>query len=753
MARRCLSNRLELGERATTPLNVAFVKSRGFRGRRSSLTAAAVIALLSWIASPKSSDGLASRSACSHETEFEALMAREAAPHASAGSRLDALKQAVRLCPSDPQPYRALAALLLEQQKFQQALLWIHRGLQANPCNPELSTELGAAFLAAGQPERALAVLKPLPETARNDFYLGMAYRALNEHAAAQRALARSFKMGNRDPYVLYALIEQDRALQDTQAGLRDFKALYQTFPHSPWLYMLLGYAYEARNDSEKAMKEYRYAASMDPTVPVVRYLLGRIAFDQANYPEAIKDFREEIANDPSFGSAYLYLGVSLRRTGKNKEALPYLQDSVTRDPSQPLVYEALASALIEAGQLHEALRTLAVGEREFPRNAAFPAQLSYLMRRLGDDSGANKQAALAESLSRKHNPGLPGVVSRRISRNSFIQRVPHPAPTHHFQVHPLLQAGEGNAVREARAQIRALSQCVARSDAACASVALSRLNDPRLQQNAAYLNLKARALNLLRRRKEALAAAQDAVRIDPKQPAYFITQGRIEQRMGNEAAAIRSFLRAEQSQPGAAAPFYDVGMSFFLMGRNNNQDTFYRRAAQNFKTALELDPHNDKAEFMLGGVAVIESRLDEAKQDFQRAIQMSPSNPYYHLHYGKVLYRLGEVALARREMEIAERLDPSYAPSYFNLGDLLAQSGSLKQAREQLEKGARLEPNFAPTYYTLGRVDYRLGLRAQAQAAFQKYARLQAQKHLPHNRPLSQAQTPPESKSLPAKP
>jgi tetratricopeptide (TPR) repeat protein len=737
---------LELRARANTPLKVAFAKSRGFRGWCPSLTAAAALVLLFWNTFPKSSEGLASRFTCSHDIEFQALMAREAAPHSSASSLLDALTRAVRLCPPDPRPYRALASLLLEQQKFQQALLWIHRGLQANPRNPELSTELGAALLAAGQPERALAALKPLPETARNDFYLGMAYRALNEHADAQRALAWSFKMGNRDPYVLFALIEQDRALKDTQAGLRDFGALDETFPHSPWLYMVLGNAYEARHDSEEAMKEYEHAASLDPTLPAVHYLLGRIAFDQADYSEAIKDFREEIANDPSLGSAYLYLGASLRRTGKNKKALPYLRDSVARDPSQPLVYEALASALIEAGQLHEAARTLAVGERRFPRNAAFPAQLSYLMRRLGDVSGANKQAALAESLSRKSNPA-------RIPRIPVNQRLPHVAPTDTLAVPPFPQAGQGNRVREARAQFRALGQCVARSDAACASAALSRLNDPRLQQNAAYLNLEARALNLLRRRKEALTAAQHAVRIDSKQPVYLITLGRIEQRMGNEAAAIRSFLSAEQLQPGAAAPFYDVAMSFFLMGWYNNQDSFYRRAAHNFKTALELDPHNDKAEFMLGAVAVIESRLDEAKRDFQRAIQMSPSNPYYHLHYGKVLNRLGEVAAARREMETAERLDPSYARSYFNLGELLAQTGSLKKAREQLEKGVRLEPNFAPAYYRLARVEYRLGLHAQAQAAFQKYARLQAQKHLPNSRPLSQALTAAESKSLTAKP
>jgi tetratricopeptide (TPR) repeat protein len=668
--------------------------------------------------------------ACGRQAQFQALLSNGANSKLSPSARMAALEEAVKLCPRNLAAYNDLAVLLLQQQDFERALSWIRRGLQASPRNPALTLDLGVALLSVGQPQNALQVFKSLPLSAKTEFYLGMAYRALGEHQAARHAMASSFHMGYDNPYLLYLLIEQDRALHDPQAGLRDFKIFDQNFPHSAWLHLLLGEVYEQRNDSPHAEAEYKEAASLDPRLPIVHYQLGRIDFNLADYSDAAEEFQREIALDPSFGDAYLYSGVALRRLGKDDAALPYLAQAVAREPNNVLGYTALAAAQTDAHQPKAALEALEAGERRFPKEAAFPAQLSYLMRRMGDVSGANKQAALAESLSRKNNRGLSSVVYPGIPGNPVIRRSPHPSPTHPdlVGVPPPSQAGGGNGVEEARAEMQTLGQCVESGDAACVSTALSRFNDARLQQNAAYLNLEARALDLLRRRKEALAAAQEAVRIDPKRPSYLITQGLIEQRMGDEVPAIRSFLRAEKLRPGAAAPFYDVGMSFFLIGRYNNQDTFYLRAAKNFQTALKLDPHDDKAEFMLGAVAEIGAKLDDAQRDFQRAIQLNPSNPYCHLHYGKVLSRLGDQAGAIREMEMAERLDPSYARSYFNLGDLLAQIGNLKRAKEQLERGIRLEPNFGPAYYTLGRVDYRLGLKVKSREAFREFQEMKSQ-------------------------
>ena len=639
---------------------------------------------------------------CALQSRFEELLAQGNDSKVSASSRERALEEAIKVCPQNPVAYDNLGVLLLQQHDFQGALVWIRQGLQAAPQDPGLTLELGIGLLSAGQPEQALSVLKSLPLSAKAQFYLGMTYRALGNHEAARQALAKSFELGNRDPYVLYAVIEQDKDLHDTKDGLQDFQTFYKDFPDSAWLHLLLGDAYRERQDNSNARAEYQKAASLDAKLPIVHYRLGLIDFDHDSYSAAVQDFREEIEISPSLGDAYLYLGVSLHRLGNDREALPYLEEAVARDPNLALAYRELAAVQIELKEPEAARKTLQEAERRFPKEQAFPAQLSRLMRTMGDSQDAGRQAVLANSLSRENNP---------------IVRLASPLDG---------EASPGRSLESA--QFRDLSECIKRANIQCASEALSRLDDESLQKNPEYLNLKSQALNMTHEGKQALAAIQRAIEIDPNQANYFTTQGRVYQRLGNQTDAIKSFLHAEQLQPNSAEPIYYVGMSFFLMGDYFNENEYYDRAAHNFRAALDLDPRFDKAEFMLGTINAVEFKLDQAKQNFEKALKMSPNNPYYRLYYGVLLSRLGDQEGALREMRSAEKLDPSDARTCFNLGGLLAQRGSFEAAKEQLEAGVRLDPRFAPAYYTLGRVYYRLGLKAKSQEALHKFQQMMAQ-------------------------
>jgi tetratricopeptide (TPR) repeat protein len=637
---------------------------------------------------------------CSKQGQFETLVAKGRDSKVPLTARESALEEAVRLCPQDPAAYEDLTRLFLRQKDFQHSLNWVHSGLKAVPGNANLLLELGTILLSAGHPQQALLVFKDLPDNAKTEFYLGMTYRALRDHKQAQQALSKSFAMGNRDPYVLYALIEQDHDLRDTEAGLKDFRTFYQNFPHSAWLHLLLGNAYSARHDVANAEAEYKKAAAINPDLPVVHFSLGLISFTRGDYAAAIQDFHKEIKVDPAFGRAYLYLGTTLRRVGKNSEALPYLKEAVARDPNFALAYSALASSQIEAGQSKEALKTLQEAERRFPQNAAFPARLSQVMRARGDARSAEKQSALAESLSQKDNPVIHGV--------SPLKDAASKPP-------------ESSRLQNAQ-------QYLKQGNVHGASQALSEIKDTDVRKDPQYFNLKAQILNLEKKHKDAIEVIQKAIAADPKKPTYWMTQGRIYQGMGNQEEAIKSFLRAGEMESNPAEAVYYIGLSFFLMGNYYNQHKFYVRAAQHFKTALKLDPHFDKAEFMLGAVNSVEFRLPQAKVNFERALQMNPQNPFYILHYGILLSRMGDTAGALREMKRAEQLNPSYARAYFNLGSLEARIGSYKEAKEQLEAGIKLDPEYKEAYYTLGRVYHRLGMSEKSQEALRKFQELKTQ-------------------------
>ncbi|HEX5482527.1 MAG TPA: tetratricopeptide repeat protein [Terriglobia bacterium] len=661
-----------------------------------------------------------SQNACRGNTQVEDALRKGGNSQLSPELRKQAYEDAIRQCPHELAAYNNLSVLLLQNHDLTGALSVIHRGLQIAPRDSALNLDWGVALLALGKPEKALPVLKSLPSTPKGEFYLGMAYRALRDHKAAQQALSESFKTGYDDPYVLYALIEQDQALHDKAAGLRDFRTFSERFPNSAWLHLLLGNAYASQHDESNAETEYRKAADLDPKLPIVHFKLGRIAFDRSHYPEALTDFQKEIAVNPAFGEAYLYLGTCLRRMGETSKALSYLQQAVKRDPNYALGYRELAVAQIESGQTKAAVETLQEGEQRFPKEAAFPAQLAQLQKKLGDASEAAKEAQLAERLSRQNNPGLGSAASRAV----------HGAPA---QSSPAVQR---------------LSQCVKSSDAQCAAEALSQIHDEKLERDPGFLDLKARALNLLHKRKAALEAIQSAIKIDPKTASYFLTKGQIQQRAGDQPGAIRSFLQAEQLRPGFADPVYYLGMSFFLLGNDNNDNAYYNRAARHFKAALSLNPRDDKAEFMLGVVNVVEFKLSEAQKDFERALKLSPKNPYYHLHYGVLLSRIGDRSGALREMKIAEKLDPSYARTHFHLGDLDAQMGSFREAQKQLEAAVRLDPHLSAAYYSLGSVYHHLGLTEKSRKAYEEFQKAKAQERQNEGDPVEASVASAESRS-----
>ncbi|PYV20871.1 MAG: hypothetical protein DMG24_21390 [Acidobacteria bacterium] len=129
------------------------------------------------------------------------------------------------------------------------------------------------------------------------------------------------------------------------------------------------------------------------------------------------------------------------------------------------------------------------------------------------------------------------------------------------------------------------------------------------------------------------MASASAAVEKDREDPGTWLTLGHLQQEAGDQDSAIHSFLEAQRLEPRSAAAVYSLGMSFFLLGLDTNVADYYQRAARHFRVALELDPKQDRAVFMLGVIDVVESKLSEGRSYLEKAIGLSPQNPYYHLH------------------------------------------------------------------------------------------------------------------------
>jgi len=672
-------------------------------------------------------------------------------PNSPFEKRRAAFEQAVATCPSDLNLYNGFAVLLLKYREFDLALHWIRRGLQVAPSSPDLKLNLSVALLSTGQTNEALTILKRLPSEPKNEFYLGMAYRNQGDHQAARRALERAFAQGYEDPYVLYALIEQERVLGDKEAGLEHFRIFYQRFPNSPFLHLLLGDAYLFKDNKEDAENEYRQALGLDPGLPVVNFRLGYVEFKKARYTEAEDFFRKEIELSPAFAESYLYLGACLHRLGQNDAAILFLQQAITRNPHSRLAYRELATVQLETNHADTTVQLLKTAVKLFPDDQSLRAQLAQLLTKLGQLEEARQEAHSAQRLSARGArqeqatlESLPSVSGHAATGEDLAKQESRPPSTsipNQGSSGPEALGGTGAGQATASGLTRqgrdspALDRvrgCLARADDHCAVEALSEVRDQELRRTPDFLELQARTLTLQHKYSDALEAIKLAIQEDSHQVRYLLVEGELYQRIGEQLSAVQAFLQAHELDPRSPVPIYSIGMSFFALGFYNNDSTYYDRAARHFRQSLELDPRFSKAEFMLGVIDVVKFALKDAKPHYEKAIQLDPENAYYHLHYGVLLSRLGDNSQALHEIGLAGQLDPSYALTHFSLGNLHSRLGQYEEARDELETAAKLDPHLASAFYSLGDVYRHLGLKDMAQKAFETFESVKQQESVP---------------------
>jgi tetratricopeptide (TPR) repeat protein len=340
-----------------------------------------VIALLLFQAFPGSDDSTTA-----------AVRIKAGNPSLPASDRATAYEQLIRNSPSDHNLYADYASLLIANRDYTSALKWITKGLAVTPSDTGLRVRQGIALHATNQHEASLRILEALPASGESRFYMGLDYRALGNHTLAQKYLAEASDLGLRDPYALYALIEEDHALRDKAAGLRHFELFMKEFPDSPWLHVLYANAYMQKDKSAEARREYQEALRLKPDLPAVNFRLGYLLYQDREYVAAAECFRKELALNPSYSDANLFLGQALRTLGRQDEAIGYFRNAIALDAKSDLAYRALAGILTDQGHLSEAAEILRRAESQFPSDPGFPAQLAKILSRLNREEEALKE-------------------------------------------------------------------------------------------------------------------------------------------------------------------------------------------------------------------------------------------------------------------------------------------------------------------------------------------------------------------------
>jgi len=221
--------------------------------------------------------------------------------------------------------YQGLARLKAEQKDFEKAAELLEYASSWDDSLPDLSFNLGLAYVKAGRPEKAaapfVAALKNNPN--REDL------RKLLQQLSLQ--LVREKKP---DP-ALVAL-----------------EAIAPFFARAAEFYVLRGQAYAQKGNYDRALGDFRQALALNPKLDEVHYYSGMSLIRQGRLAEALEEFDRELNRHPGHAKALYHKAFVLITEHRMEEAIPLLLEVIRLDSKYSEAYYQLGKIQLEKNQL-----------------------------------------------------------------------------------------------------------------------------------------------------------------------------------------------------------------------------------------------------------------------------------------------------------------------------------------------------------------------------------------------------------------
>ena len=341
----------------------------------------------------------------------------------------------------------------------------------------------------------------------------------------------------------------------------------------------------------------------------------SRVHLERAKQMPAVDDFsgargelQQAIEADPNLGEAYLHLGMVEYQTGEPAQAVQRLQRAVKPLPDSFEAHYGLALAYLRERKTQEGIRELQRARQINPRNPDVAYNLGIVL--LGQGKAEEAGALFRET--RTLAPNRPDVnfymVYAELEQGHLEEaRREAEEGADAFGKDSQWRSGVGRLFLEhgqARIALPHLEEALclqpdspeARRLLAAARI---QLRDPAAAlallataSTAEDNYLRASALYLERRFREADQESRLALKAVPHEPKYLLLEARIAQRAGEHQDALNLLAQAVAAAPEWSEPYYSKGVSYYLQRR-------YEDARQSLARAIELNPRSSRALFV----------------------------------------------------------------------------------------------------------------------------------------------------------
>lgn len=162
--------------------------------------------------------------------------------------------------------------------------------------------------------------------------------------------------------------------------------------------------------------------------------------------------------------------------------------------------------------------------------------------------------------------------------------------------------------------------------------------------------------------KEEILQAYENAIRINPDFPNYYLNGSSARSAFGDKAGALKQLDKAIQLDPRNASCFYNRGVIETELNR-------HEVAVSDYSKAIELNPTYWQAWFNRAIAYNNLNKPKEAETDYRKVMELNPGYVFAYNNLGNIYFNMGRFDDAIQQYNTALRYDSKQSNTYKNRG------------------------------------------------------------------------------------
>ena len=268
------------------------------------------------------------------------------------------INEYIKKNPRDIKSYLLLSNISIKNNKYIEAVGFLHRALLINSKDVSANFSLGFSLMKLGEFDDAIIQFKKVIQLEENHYearyYLGYLLYEINQYEDSVSELTQALLLDSNNAQIYYYLGKSYKALNKMKQALESFSMSIKINPDYGNSHYELGLIYQSILKFEDAIYQYKKAKKYISN-DELNYNLGFLLYSNEKFQEALAPLREYIINFPKDYEVLEILGEIFKKENRYSEAIDTYIRLLDAFPSQLDYYYGIAESYFYLGNYNQA--------------------------------------------------------------------------------------------------------------------------------------------------------------------------------------------------------------------------------------------------------------------------------------------------------------------------------------------------------------------------------------------------------------